>query len=141
MSTDPIMAGYAPLIATNRGVFQAEDYPPRIRGLSTGQVEQAIAIYPEEELNLGTVVSGQTSATYQVLIVNRGYKLLTIDSIEVVGDFSITLPNNLTLRPAEVLSVPVQFKPKHQGAYTGALYVTAGNAEGDRFLKLLGTGS
>ena len=141
MANDPVMTGYVPLIATAAGVFQAKDYPERIRGISAGKTEQEVSLYPQVPLNFGTIANGETSQAFNILIVNRGYKAVTLDSVEVVGDFTIGAITEMTLQPEGVLSVPVFFKPKRTGGATGAIYVTAGNATGERFLKLIGNAS
>lgn len=138
--SDP-MAGYVPMVPSKDGPMQPKEFSPRVHGVQPGKLEQAVGIYPEVPLNFGTISENEDSEYFQVLIVNQGYRPLTLDSVEVVGDFSIGAISEMTIQPGGVLSVDVTFKPLRKGQATGAIYVNAGDAVGTRFLKLIGKAS
>lgn len=137
---DPLMEGYAPLIESDGILYEAKDYPPRIRGIVPGKTEQEISIHPNKLLDFGNVVIGQVSSTYPVLFVNRGYKIITLNSIEVVGNFIAQPITNLVVEPGAIATITVAFSPKSVGSQTGGLYVNAENVLGEKFIKLIGFG-
>lgn len=139
MADDPLMEGYEPLIPTADGPRNPLDYPPRIKGLVPGKKELDISIAPSVALNFGSIAANLRSNPFQVLIINRGYREVFVDNIEIVGDFTAEIPRNRYIQPGETMILPVVFVPKRAGDHTGAIYVTAGNASGDRWLKLVGS--
>jgi len=129
---------YHPITDFDDTDFDGSSTP--IRDFPADKPEFSLAINPAT-LAFAATASGQSSNPNAVVITNDGVAELEIISINVYGDFELAAHTIATLAPGESVSVSVTFKPRVAGPATGALYVSAPNAVGDRLVALSGSTS
>jgi hypothetical protein len=122
----------------------------------TGLTPPSISVAPAT-VTLGTVVVGNSSAAFTILIGNTGQVAMTGLSFVVgnatggvAGDFALSLPTDIppclltgaTLNPGASCNVQVTFSPSVVGPETATLTVTGANAiPATATVSLSGTGS
>ncbi|RWB40459.1 MAG: hypothetical protein EOQ44_25305 [Mesorhizobium sp.] len=126
---DPKMAGYIPL----------EEIVEDDGGVAGGKVAE------EVQLSVATLAFPDTGETYEspsqaIVITNTGYDQVTIYGVHVEGEFELKSSVPGSLLPGESASVNVSFKPISVGTKTGSVYFDTGNAAGDEYVTLSGTG-
>jgi hypothetical protein len=134
---DPKMAGYHPL-----EYYQTTDDDSdslRIRDTEPGRKKESLSIHPAQ-LDFGSVAANTTSPPQTILLVNNGYGPLTVSATTVLGDFLAAPLPTLEIQPGEIAEYQVSFAPKRVGAVIGGVYFNTGNAAGQEFIKLLGSG-
>lgn len=137
MTDDPRLEGYEPLEYFRQN--DSDRSSRRIRDMPYGKRGETGMIRPSE-MNFGTVVVDTVSPPQTVLITNTGYEYLPINNVSVVGDFLIEGDYPSSLAPDQIYEMTVSFTPKREGIITGGIYFDTGNAAGDEFVKLEGTG-
>jgi hypothetical protein len=93
-------------------------------------------------LNFGTVTTGTSSASQNVLITNTGNSSVTISQITLNGSsYSMTGGGApVTLSPSQNLTLTIQFSPTAAGILNGSISIVS-NANGSpATVSLLGTG-
>lgn len=134
---DPKMEGYLTIES-----FRDEDYDSssrRIRDGSSERFKHRLSLHPATLVFPSTTV-GQISAAQTLILVNTGYGTLDITGISVVGRFTLASAAVTRIRPGEVKEIQITFSPLHTGAVTGGVYINSGNAAGQEFIPLSGTG-
>lgn len=134
---DPKLAGYKPVED-----FRKKDHDRssrRIRDMPWGRRKEESALNPVE-MDFGDVEINSVSPIQTATLTNKGYDDLLIENITVVGKFIITTNCGDSLKSGESCSISAQFNPTHVGDHSGGIYVDTGDAAGDRFIKLLGSG-
>lgn len=99
------------------------------------------SVFPTE-VHFGDTTVNANSAYHTVTLQNDGPGVMQVRNVRVVGDFTMALeqPNELTLQPGETIAVLVYFRPREKGARTGGLYFDTGDAAGEEFVQLFGSG-
>ena len=114
----------------------------RIRDMPYGKRRESLVIYPTELVFTPSLVVGQISPPYPVMITNDGYDVVVVKEIKIVGDFVFHgVPTLKSLTPGQHISLQVKFTPKREGAVTGGIYLNSGSAAGEEFIHLSGTGA
>ena len=103
-----------------------------------GKAEYDLEIYPASLVYPDTKV-GNTSIALTVMLTNKGYETLPINSITAVGDFSLVPGWATEVLAGETIDVQVKFVPQGRGALTGGLYIDTGDAAGQEFISLSGS--
>src|SRR6218665_1940622 len=111
-----------------------------IHNYPADKAEYKLSVYPPE-LTFAETRIGKMSSTVALVLINSGYAPLTIENVEVVGDFMMVGTFPASLVPDEVAGILVRFKPKTSGVISGGVYIDTGNAAGREFVRLVGTGT
>lgn len=116
---------------------------------SSGKEYDRISTVPSAKVGLfpdlmtfGYLDIGQLSAIQTATIINTGQKDITLTSIDATTDYAAShddLP--VVLKPGESFNISVTFSPQSPGPKNGTLYIDVGAVEGNKIIKLLGTGS
>lgn len=92
------------------------------------------------DINLGSAVVG-TAAQQPVLLTNYSDTLLTIQSIQATGDFSVGGTCGASLKPGKNCSIKVTLTPTAAGPRTGTLTVTDSDSTSPQTANLTGIGT
>ncbi|ESX17880.1 hypothetical protein X766_15910 [Mesorhizobium sp. LSJC255A00] len=134
---DPKMDGYIPL---QDYIDQDQDQSSRrIRDMPYGKHKEDLEI-SVASLAFANTGLNQESGSQAIVLTNAGYGEVNILFHQLSGDFLLksSLPEKLL--PGETATIQVAFKPISLGPQTGGLYLDTGNASGDEFVELIGTG-
>lgn len=135
--SDPKMTGYRPV--EDFATTDADASSARIRDMPYGKRREDLSVAPNL-LDFGDCVTGLSSYPQTILLVNSGYDLVTIHQVVPVGDFVLIGPVVTEVLPGQTVPLQVKFAPSRAGAITGGVYIDTGNAAGQEFVKLIGTG-
>jgi hypothetical protein len=134
---DPRLEGYVPL---QEFIDQDQDQTSRrIRDMPFGKHKESL------QISTGSLAFADTGKDYEspsqaIVLTNDGYGDLNIYGHELLGEFILKSDMPTKLLPGEVATIQIAFKPTELGALTGSLYLDTGNAAGDEFVELSGTG-
>jgi len=98
-----------------------------------------LGVYPDS-LNFPDTSVGESSVAQTILLTNTGYDDLEIFDIRTVGDFSTATPFPLLIGPGEYAAIYVTFSPLAAGSLSGGVYINTGDAAGEEFIELSGSG-
>lgn len=111
-------------------------------GLNTGAAIPGKANILPDDLYFGDTYINSNSSYQTVTVQNIGKGNLVIKDIQVVGDFTAAVVEKapITLLPGKSIEVLVYFRPRETGARTGGIYFDTGDAAGEEFVSLHGSG-
>lgn len=111
-----------------------------IHNYPTDKAEYMLNLFPSSMEFADTKV-GKTSSPVPLVLINTGYSTLEITGVQVVGCFELVGSYPQILQPDQAISIMVRFAPKFKGFATGGVYIETGNAAGNEFIALNGTGT
>jgi hypothetical protein len=134
---DPRLEGYTPL---QDFIDQDQDQTSRrIRDMPFGKHKE------ELQISVGSLAFGNArlnveSSSQVVVLTNSGYGDLNIYGHTVKGPFLLKSAVPEKILPGETATIQVVFKPTILGAAAGNIFFDTGNASGDEYVGLTGTG-